>query len=78
MAGEYICGIEPGNSNMLGRAWHRYTANLRRQSKHFFFWSFSALITLFCRERNLLEELRPGERKEFSLEIGVVEVSPNT
>eukprot|EP01046_Picozoa_sp_COSAG06_P067201 COSAG06_NODE_17313_length_948_cov_1.787986_2_plen_86_part_00 len=23
MAGEYICGIEPGNASMLGRQYHR-------------------------------------------------------
>ena len=45
--GEYICGLEPGNANMLGREWHR--AN------------------------NFLEELPPGGKRTFSIEIGVVE-----
>ena len=37
--GEYICGIEPGNANMRGRAWHREQGLLEslgpRESRHF-------------------------------------------
>ena len=36
IAGEYICGIEPGNATMLGRKWTRENGTLEMRGKRTF------------------------------------------